>query len=484
MLVLLAGATALAGPVDLYGFGAIGGARCGGGMALPEGSQTVFLNPALLQDASAAQLVVGAGLQRGRMAAVPGVWWDTNRDGLIDTSDPPLQVDVDPDPADAVWVAVGRPIGGRFGFGFNAVLPVSRLLRIQTFEPSLPAYPFLGNAAQRFDMALGFGWEQLPGLSVGGAVQVIARSRFSLVTTLELGLRGAEEGEQELSALVTELSLDPHQLTVDIVPALAPMVALHWDVGRLVPRLDGLSLGAAWRASTGVPVDVDVDLQANLSLDELGELEPLGLSLLAPLRLRVYDHYLPEMWSLGIGWRRPERYALFADLRHTRLSRTQLSVAQVLDSEVDLQLLGQGALSLGDGNEVQVVLRDTTGFRLGGEVWLPRVVPAAEFGGLRGVVRLALGREPSALAAQGARMALLDADRLLLGGGIGVLHDDPFHLVAGPVRWEAHGQLQRLGEGELAVDTTPLRAGAPVDGGTLPIGGALWAAGLQWSIDY
>ncbi len=476
--------TALAGPVDLVGFGSPGMARAGGGVALVDGAQTAFLNPALLQDMESTQLMVGAFLLRGSMRPMPGVWWDTNRDGLIDDSDPPLSVEVDPDPADAISIALGRPIGGRFGLAFNATVPVRRLLRIQTFEPSLPVYPMLSNTAQRFDMALGFGWEQLPGLSIGGAVQVIARSRFSLTTTLDLHLRGAEEGDTGVEALISELSLDPHLMTVDIVPALAPMAALHWDVGRVAPALEGLALGATWRASTGVPVDVEVDLQANVQVEDVGELGPMGLTLLAPLRLVVFDHYLPEQWAFGAAYRREDRFVLFLDGRHTRFGPMQLSVAQVVDSEVRSQLLGDASVPIEDGNPAGGELRNTTSVRGGGELTLPRWEPGQGLGWLQGVVRLAAGYEPAALRAQGASTALLDADRLLLAGGLGVAHGDPFDLVAGPVRWDLHVQAQVLGEGQLAVDTTPYRAGAPVDGGSLPIGGTLWTAGLQTSIDY
>lgn len=484
MLSALVMGTALAGPVDLVGFGSPGAARVGGGVALPDGAQTVFLNPAMLPDLDGSQLSVGFALLRGQMRPMPAVWWDTNRDGQIDDLDPALEVQVDPDPADAVSVALGRSIGSRFGLAFAATLPVRRLLRIQTFEPSLPVYPMLTNTAQRFDMALGFGWEQLPGLSVGGAVQVIARARFSLTTTLDLQVRGAAEGDTGVETLISELSLDPHVMTVDIVPALAPMVALHWEVGELAPALDGLALGGTWRASTGVPVDVEVDLQANVQVEELGELDPLGLTLLAPLRLVIYDHYLPEQWTFGVAWRAPERFAVFLDGRHTRFAPMRLSVAQVVDSEVRSQLFGEESVPVGDGNPAGGELRNTTSVRGGGELHLPRWEPGGGVGWLQGVVRLAAGYEPAALASQGEGTSLLDADRLLLGGGLGVAHGDPFELVDGPVRWDLHVQAQVLGQGELAVDTTPYRPGAPVDGGSLPIGGTLWTAGVQTSIDY
>ena len=481
---LALGGRALAGPVDLVGFGSPSMARAGGGVALLDGAQGVFRNPALLQDMQASQLAVGGWLLRGNLDPVQEVWWDTNRDGLVDDSDSPLQVDVQPDPADAIGVALGRPIGERFGLAFAATLPVRRMLRIQTFEPSLPTYFFLDNRAQRFDMTLGFGWEQLPGLSVGGSVQVIARARFTLDTTLDVTLRGATEGDEELGALVSELTLDPHTMTLDIVPGLAPVAGLHWDVGELIPALDGLALAGNYRGSTGLPIDVDVDLQANLDLRDVGDLEPLGTTVLVPIHLAVFDHYLPARWTMGAGWTSPDRFRAFVDLFHTRYAPMQISVAHVVDTEVQSQLLQLPDPSVADGNPVTATLRNTWSTKAGGEVYLPRWEPGRGIGWLQGVVRGGFGYEPSPLVAQGSTSALLDADRLILAGGLGVAHGAPFGLIEGPVSWDAHVQVHMLGEGSLPVDTTTYRPGAPVDGGGVPIGGTLWSAGAQWSIDY
>ncbi len=57
-------ATAAAGSVDTYGFGAQSIGRGQGGVAIPDGSLTVMRNPSLLQNLDTAQAVIGYGLYR------------------------------------------------------------------------------------------------------------------------------------------------------------------------------------------------------------------------------------------------------------------------------------------------------------------------------------------------------------------------------------------------------------------------------------
>ncbi|MCB9777776.1 MAG: hypothetical protein H6742_04365 [Alphaproteobacteria bacterium] len=484
LLALLTTGFAWAGPVDLVGFGSPAIGRGGGGVALVDGAQTVFRNPATLQDMQSSQLAVGFHLMRGSFDPVQDLWWDTNQDGRVDDSDAPLSVPVDMESADAVWVSLGRPIGGRFGIGFNGVLPVRRLLRIETFEPSLPEYFLLANQAQRFDMALGFGWEQLPGISVGGGVQLISRARLTMNTTLDVTVRAADDGDTDVGTLVTDLQLDPHAMTLDIVPGLAPMASLYWDAGALVPALQGLTAGFCWRGSTGLPVDVAVDVQANILADDLGELDPVGITALVPLRFEFFDHYVPTRVDAGLAWTTPDVFRVYADLRRTWWAPMQVSVGHVVDTEVQSQLLALPDPVVTDGNDLDVVIGNTWSVRAGGEVRLPAWEPGGEVGRLQGIIRAGAGFEPTPLRGQRANTALLDSDRLILAGGLGIEHGDPFGLISGPVSWDVHTQVHMLGQGSLAVDTTPYRPGAPVDGRPLPIGGTVWAAGLQWAIDY
>ena len=50
------------------------------------------------------------------------------------------------------------------------------------------------------------------------------------------------------------------------------------DFGRWTPILDGLMIGATWRNKIGVPIDAQLDIQANIRATDIGELGPFVLA--------------------------------------------------------------------------------------------------------------------------------------------------------------------------------------------------------------
>ncbi len=99
------------------------------------------------------------------------------------------------------------------------------------------------------------------------------------------------------------------------------------------------------------------------------------------------------------------------------------------------------------------------------------------------VLRAGVAYVPSPLASQDTRTAFLDSDRVLVSGGVGVTHSDPLELVPGPVSWDIFHARQRLAEGALVPDGE-IRAGAPIDGQPIPVGGQLWSTGVQCSVSF
>ena len=481
----LSSGPAHAGPVDVFGFDARTMGRGGGGLALSDGPGDLFRNPSLLQRLPAPQVSFGYAMLRGGFDAPPPVYWDTNQDGRIDDTDDPLQVDLTLDRADGFMVGLARPVGKRFGIGLAAFLPLDRLLRIRTFEPSLPTWFLYENRLHRFELTAGFGWQQLPGISVGGAVEMLARTRFRITTTLEVRVRGAQGGDTGAGDLVEEMSLDTHAIEIDLVPNFAPVASLSWDVGELIPPLRGLQMGATYRGSTGLPVDVIIDLQGNVAIEDVGDLEPMVLTLIAPIQLDLYDHYVPERLTVGIAWDKRGPVRGYFDLERTWWNRMRLNVAQVSDGEVQSQVLKLSDTSIHDGNDYTAELGATTAFDLGAEVAMPELSLKGGFQFLRLSLRAGGGLHPSPLKSQGPTSSLLDADRLQTGVGLGIAHADPFHLVAGPLRWDLAFSWHQFASGALDVgDQTPYRAGAPLDGAPVPVGGHLLAAALQWSFEY
>ena len=99
------------------------------------------------------------------------------------------------------------------------------------------------------------------------------------------------------------------------------------------------------------------------------------------------------------------------------------------------------------------------------------------------VARTGVAYIPSPLAAQGSQTSFLDADRIVVSGGLGIVHRDAFELVPGPVGWEAFFSTQWLAEGSLILDAET-RPGAPIDGQAIPVGGQLRSAGVQCSVSF
>lgn len=472
-----------AGSVDLFGFGARAMGQGAGGIALVDGPEGVLLNPAALTRMPTQRLFLNYSLQRADFREVPDVVWDTNQDGRLDDTDAPLPVDVDPDRADGLQVALGRPIGDRFGLSIGAFLPVDRLLRIRTTEAALPTYFMYDNRPHRFEMSLGFGWEQLPGLSVGGSVEMLTESQYSIQVTMDVPVTGAGEGDQ-LGDLVGPIGMDVHEMLLDLAPSFAPIAAIHWDVGELLPAADGLFLSGVYRGSSGLPVDVFVDLQGNIRVEDVGELEPIVVTLLAPISIDMFDHYVPEKLTLGAGWQ-AERWELYAETRRTSWNKMKLNVSQVLDGRIDTQVLRLSDPTIYDRNGYSVSLRPTWALSTGAGLRMPDVPLKGDWDRLEIMLRGGFLYEPSPLVSQGRSSTFLDSDRIGFTGGLGLLHGEPFGLVGGPIAWDLFFQYHLLASGTLPVDGgDPPRAGAPVDGAPVPIGGHLLAAGAQWTVDF
>lgn len=484
--LLVAGllSTAHAGPVDLWGFGADHMGRGGGGVALVDRPAGLFLNPAGLTAMQGAELSMGFAMQRTSLDDLPPVWWDTNRDGVVDEADPALQVNPGTRSADAVQFSLGRPVGERFALGVAFLLPVDRLLRIHTFEPSLPHYLLYEDSPHRYELTVGFGWEQIPGVSVGGAVQMTAQSRFLVDATLTAPVGLANEDDDEIGDLVGPVTLDMHDITLELAPALVPLFSVNWDVGELVPALDGVVLAVAYRGAKSMPVDTRVDLQANFDVQDAGGLGEFVFAAIAPIEMSIIDHYIPERWTLAAAWR-GEHLRLFFDAHRVSWHKLELNVATVTGGGVYSQVIALESPEWVDGNPYSFALDPTWNLGFGGEWHTRRLSLDGEAGYLQLVGRAGGGFWPSPLARQGEGTALLDADRIMTAVGAGVEHGDPFGLVGGPLRWEAFAQLQPLASGSLPAGSSgEPRAGAPVTGSSFPIGGRLWSVGGQATVGF
>jgi long-subunit fatty acid transport protein len=485
LAILLLSGAATAGPVDIYGYGAQSIGRGQGGIAIADGVTTVFRNPALLHDLKMAEVVIGYGAYRSSFPEVPPLYWDTNQDGLIDENDAPLQVQPDAPSADALTFAIGRNVGKHFGTAFTGFIPTGSLLRFQTIEPAMPNWVMYGNRSQRYEFAIGLGGTVARGLSIGVATEVVARARYRLSAAISAGASAAEEGDSTTEDLLDEVVIDVHDMTLDLVPSFVPIIGAYADIGVWAPALQGLTAGAVYRWSSGVPIDVDIDIQINGSLSDVGDFEPMMLALAIPAQFKIFDHYVPARMSLGAAYQYRELGRAYVDLHHTKWSAMQLNVAKLTAAEVNSELLQIGADGVVDGNAYSVVFEDTVSLNLGAEYFLPTIAVDGHAEQLDIVLRGGFGYVPSPLVSQGQGSVFLDSDRMLFAGGLGFTHLDPFQLVPGPVSWDVFFTMHTLASGKIEpVDAGPHRAGSTIDGQPVPIGGHLWSTGAQWSVEF
>lgn len=452
---------------------------------MDDGAESVLLNPATLAGTDIPEVSIGFLAADMRFTEMPGLWWDTNRDGRLTSDDPPLELADRYDPVQAVILGATRPIGPTINLGIGLLVPVQRLLRLSTFEPSLPTYFMYSNRVQRYELGVSGAWRPWGGLSVGVGVTMIPRARYRLAGTLDMTVSGAEDGDTDASDVLA-MGLDVHAMELDLIPGIAPHVGLHWDAGKAVPALRGLAFGASWRGEAGLPVDVDIDLQINAGTEDVGDLEDLVLPLLLGVQLGVFDHYVPEQWVGGAAYTLLDTATISGEVRFTRWDRMQVSIAQVASASVSGGAVDFGEDPVVDGNPYDITMEPTISPRVGLDLRLPPVNGGARFGEIHVLARGGFGYEPTPLARQTAASALLDSDRVVFSVGAGVEHNDPFRrAVERRSRLDAYFQYHLLATGALVrPDPGVPTAGYPVSASSIPIGGHLLAAGLQWSLEY
>ncbi len=488
--LLLHAGPASASAVNTFGSGAGSISMGGGGIALPQDGGIVFTNPAgLVRLPGVNGAMVGYGMVRSRFDEFPELWWDTNRDGRIDEDDTPLDYQPEYGAGDGLHVALYRNVGRRFALGAALFWPKDRILKLSTFEPELPTYFMYDSRLQRYGFAVGFGWEQIPGLSVGGGVRIVPRARYNITATIDFTVEGAGEGQEEVEDLVTDITVDVHDMSLDLVTDFAPMLSFHWQPGELMPFLSWLQLAGAWRGSTGLPVEVTADVQANVNIEDIGNLDDIVLPIMLLAELGVYDHYVPQQLVFGGAITPVEWFSVYGEVARTRWSEMEINVTEVVYAHLDSPLFDIPDEDIHEGNVTHFEWRNTWSPRFGGEISLPPIElnNAARY--LQFRLRGGGGIEPTPLVSQSEYTAILDASRLVVAGGIQLEHRDPFQL-ADIARWSTFFQFHKLGSGSLERKWLGQpTAGYPVDvddnGMTsVPVGGQLWTAGAQLELDY
>lgn len=468
---------------DMYGAGGRLIAMGGGGVAIVDDGAAALVNPAGLFQIRRPTVSLGLSGAYDHFDAVPDLYWDTNRDGVIDANDPPLHYSAAVDNAVGLHFSAGRNIGGKFALGVNGYVPTARLLRFSTFEPDLPTYVMYANRPQRYAFAVGIGGQPVKGLAVGAGIDFVPRARYTLAMTLDATLTGTTNPDGSVSDLLGDVTVDVHQMDLDLVPGYAPIVGVQLDLGKYAKSLDGVWLAANYRGSVGLPITVAIDLQTNIHVRDVGSMDPFVFAAILDAALSLYDHYVPATLTIGAAYRSEKTLTAYVDVRRTMWSHMRLNVAKLVSADITSPLIDVNDL-VHDGNDYTVDLRDTLGIRSGAEIWLPKWTLQSKLRYVRLFARGGFQYEPTPLVSQGPSSAFLDADRFGVGMGVGFETWDPFALVDGPVRLDAFAQHDVLASTLLPRTTDTPRSGYPIDAPGIPVGGSIWVVGAQWGFDY
>lgn len=454
---------AYASPIDVFGFGAQNASMGNTGTGT-RGMEALFLNPAGIQGEQS--VLLGYSFLRTNFVDVPSVAWDSNQDGTINELDTRLQPDVNYIPIDGMTLGIIQPMMKNITFGFNAYFPSARLLRLNTYDSSLPSYFLYRSSLQRYGLLAGFGATIMDGLHVGVGVDLLYTARFTLIGTLQGSVSNSEEEEPDTRTVV-----DLHETSLEASPAGAYIFGVQWDV----PYVKDFRLGLAYRTAHANPMQVDLDLQVDGSLTGVEGFNEQNLSIVAPLSLSLLDFYKPAELRLGFSWHGFARLGLVGDVLWTQWSNAFLNTIQVVQGELSIPMLYEEPIVVEDGNPYELVLRDVWSFRLGTS-WSWRMLDADwEIHG-------GMAYTTSALERYGRNMTPLEAPRFLISSGLTVGTTSP--ILQKPMFISMFGQWQRLMSGYLDVAyDSPQTLGSP-EGTQVPFGGALVGLGVQTNVQY
>ncbi|MFT7521552.1 MAG: hypothetical protein ACI9MC_003703, partial [Kiritimatiellia bacterium] len=404
-------------------------------------------------------------------------------DGVIDERDPPLEYNPNVDNISGFQIQVGKQIGGKFGIALTGWFPSKRLYRLSNIEPSLPNYFSYENQPQRYVLAAGMGGEIVRGVNVGISADVVTKADLTLHGTLGVKTTSPNEPDDTISDLITEVNIDMHDIKLDLGYAIIPVVGVQFEVGRWTEALDGLVVGATFRPRKDVSINAALDIQANVDIQDIGDLDPFIMGAIVSANASLYDYHSPAQLGVGVAWRTDQVFNIYGDVVWSDWSKAKLNVTNIKDADIIAPLIRIDDV-ITDGNLYTVELRSTITARTGMELHMPKIVIKNKLKYLRYTVRGGFAYVQTPLVAQGPNSAFLDTDRIMVTLGSGVEFWDPFELVDAPVRFDIFAQYNQIGTSTLQRSTDVPLAGFPRDASGIPVGGNILIVGGQWGFDY
>lgn len=382
-LTLSAGSVA-ASPVDLFGYGARGGAMAGAIISSAADHEAVYYNPAGL--AYAERPTFSLGFQRADFFLT-----------LEGQEAPAIGA-----PALFFGFGVPLPFGGflkrRLTLGLGFVLPQTSILIADVPRPGQPSFLLVENRAQTVSLQGALGLRLTQWLSVGAGFLALAE----LIGDISV----APNDEGRLGSRVRD------QVIADYSPVF----------GVLVRPTDWMSIGAAYHgeSSAAFELPITAELGNGFSIP-IPRLDLVGTAQYDPRQASVEVSVVPvdglriaagATWKQWSGFESPIVYTAVPDNLPTELCPQK--VVGAAEGQV-------GCL------QPAPEFSDIVVPRVGAEWTVP-------WGAWEVVPRAGVAWEPSPVPEQDGDQNYLDNDRLILAAGLGVRYDDISVRVAG--QWQ------------------------------------------------
>jgi long-subunit fatty acid transport protein len=319
------GSSALASPLELFGFQARGRAMGGALTAAADDHTAVFYNPSMLgfqrrtvTSISVSQTVPALSIQRSRSAEESGVDNGESRN------------------YGGVSFGGATPLGKHLAVGFAFYNPFGHLIRGEAIDAQRPQFYRYQNLPDKFMSMAALALRITDWLSIGYGVQLLADldGRVGINTSL-LSKQTYERS--------TRLSLP---------------IKLGNIAGLAVRPMKGLTIGASWRQS----LNLEIRLPTRLTIDD---------SLVLDVETKGSAMYTPGVFNLGLAYEASNIRTLFT------LDGTLVRWSKAPDPSLRMKLDISGSLAEGlgladrldiaDGSPVELGFRDTVVLRAGVE---------------------------------------------------------------------------------------------------------------------
>ncbi len=300
-------------------------------------------------------------------------------------------------------IPLERVLGIRAAFGLALQMSGDVLLEQSVPFPTVPQFVLHQNTARMLHLLPGLAFEPWPGLQVGVGVLLFDNT----VGSLELGLGARGDAT---------FDIDQELKTI-----LSPLVGIRADGDVLVPALSGWRAGVVFRDAFEVPYRIPVNAF-------LG-----GLPLVVDFSATAM--FTPQQLEVGVAWSPDADWTVAAEALWNRWSAFP-DPALRIDLDLTIPVL---PIVFTDSLVRDPAFHDTVSARIGAEYRL------VSDGAADWALRAGYAFEPSPAPEQSGETNLLDNDRHVVSGGLGLAIKEALgSRLPHPLRVDAYVQAQVL----------------------------------------